>query len=120
MEHPEESHPARRVVGAVDGRHDSHRGDARLTEPAMEQRYDGLDQKPDDSGGYASDHHEMRRHDDSVSEDEYDAVERRVYCADESRQLVHPLIDALLRVSAGVGPKREKHPEWEGRQEVPW
>src|SRR5487761_434221 len=120
MKHLEESHPARCVVGTLDGRHDAHRSESRLAHPAMDQRYSGLDQEPDDSGRYASDHHEMRRHDDSVSEDEYDAVKRRVDCADESRQLVHPLIDALLRVPAGVESWREKQPEWEGRQEVQW
>jgi hypothetical protein len=85
----------------------------------MSQRYSGLDQEPDDSGRYASDHHDVRRHDDSVSEDEYDAVKRRVDCADESRQLVHPLIDALLRVPAGVESCRGERQEGDGRQEVP-
>ena len=74
MKDLEESHPARCVVGALDGRHDAHRSESGLAHLAMDQRYSGLDQEPDDSGRYASDHHEMRRHDDSVSEDEYDAV----------------------------------------------
>jgi hypothetical protein len=85
----------------------------------MDQRYSGLDQEPGDSGRYASDHHEMRRNDDSLSEDEYDAVKRSVNCADESRQLVHPPIDALLRVPAGVESWRGERQEGDGRQEVP-
>ena len=85
----------------------------------MDQRYSGLDQEPDDSGRYASDHHEMSRHDESVSEDEYDAVKRRVDCADESRQLVHPPIDALLRVPASVESWRGECQERDGSPEVP-
>jgi hypothetical protein len=58
----------------------------------------------------------MSRHDDSVSEDEYDTVKRRVDCADESRQLVHPPIDALLRVSASVESWRGERQESDGGQ----
>ncbi len=40
-------------------------------------------------------------------------------CADESRQLVHPLIDALLRVPANVESWRGERQEGDRRQEVP-
>ena len=85
----------------------------------MEHRYDGLAYQPDGGGRNGSDHGNVRYHHNRVSKDEYQAVKRRVDCADEPHELVHPLIYALLRVPAGGESRRGERQGGEGHQEVP-
>ncbi|HEY5034423.1 MAG TPA: hypothetical protein VIJ30_04810 [Candidatus Dormibacteraeota bacterium] len=82
----------------------------------MEQRYDGLAYQPNDGGRNGSGYGNVRYHHNSVSKDEYQAVKRGVDCADEPHELVHPPINALLRVPASVESWRGERQEGDGRQ----